>query len=260
MGYSTGFKALDSFLSLPSLLTGGSIIALEGPPSLQVTYRILVKATEKGSPVSIDGSNTVNPYILLEEAKKIGKTRNVLKKIRICRGFTAHQLSQILNKKIQKETKRKETPLLLLIEPTKLFLEAGKEEGKLLLKESIKTVKNLCKTRSIPAIITSTTKPETKTQPKPTSRNRFLYSLNPINEFIFFEKQSKGIKVKWKGESMDFDPSISLYQTTLAEFARKLGSIDPTKPGYRSAMSRTIKKPQQRLTDFKNRKKMVKIG
>lgn len=276
MSYSTGFGALDSFLSPPPF-EGGNLVSLTGEFSYTVGLRVLAKATRDGFPLVVDGSNTINPYSVVDVAKRMGMSQRILKKISVARGFTAHQLFEILNRKLSKEVEEGESSLILVTGPVERFLETGREEGMELLRECFESVSSLCRTRSIPAIALSTTpfKPNLNANPSTNSGSfkagyPLLHNLEALDEVIHFKRLSEGIRVEWRGESLDFDPSINRRQTTLDEFVRELGSVPApklksklksrSKSGSRPKPKPAVPGPQQRLTHFSGQREVSGAG
>jgi hypothetical protein len=93
-----------------------------------------------------DGANAFDPYIVSRFARKEGLTpEGLLKKIRVARAFTCHQLATLVRERLEGRIGEEKASLVVLLGPATLFAdeEVPGEEAALLFRKMLAGVRRM---------------------------------------------------------------------------------------------------------------------
>lgn len=201
----TSLPRLDSFLSFQSGIT---LIDCSSPFLFDFLAFLCVRSILEfdDNVIFVDGGNSINPYTIASLSKRNDLSKDyVLSKIKVCRAFTAYQLSTILDN--LGEAVEEYNPSSLIVSCiSDLFLDKDikRNEAKILLRRGLWNIKSL--TRKYDLISILTTK----------SFQRFKGIFN-VDRIIKIESKKKCLRITLNNKTMDFYP-VPSSQTILEDF------------------------------------------
>jgi len=155
-GLGLGERMLDRFIDP---LRPGEILHMDSTTSfvLDVTYRTVVEAlmTRPGDVVYVDGCCRVNPYEVVRLCKRYAfPVRGALERLHVARGFTAYQMSTIIDEQLRE---RMEGASLLVVSGIQYLYQdtdVPYDEARVLLERVVEHVRDLSEAFSVPALVT----------------------------------------------------------------------------------------------------------
>ncbi len=157
--------------------------------------------------IFVDGGNSINPYTIVKLSKRTKISENyVLSKIKVCRAFTAYQLSTILDN-LGNAVVEYNPSLLIVSCISDLFLDKDikRNEAEVLLKRGLWNIKSLTRKYNLISILTTFR-----------SFHRFKGIFN-ADRVIKIESKKKYLRISINNKTMDFYPLPSS-QTVLEDF------------------------------------------
>jgi len=96
-------------------------------PSAYCSYRVSVTPSE--SVVLIDGANSFNPYHVTHYSRLMGvDERRVMRRIKLSRAFTCHQMSALLGERLKSAVERFGAGTVIISDPTYIYVERSADE------------------------------------------------------------------------------------------------------------------------------------
>jgi hypothetical protein len=136
-------------LEVPDFPAGKPVrrVLIAGSRPEELTVYLSAFAAARGFEVLVaDGANAFDPYIVSRFARKEGlPPEGLLKKIRIARAFTCHQLATLVRERLEARMAEEKTSLVVLLGPATLFADEDVpgEEAALLFRKMLAGVRGM---------------------------------------------------------------------------------------------------------------------
>jgi hypothetical protein len=136
-------------LEVPDFPAGKPVrrVLIAGSRPEELTVYLSAFAAARGFEVLVaDGANAFDPYIVSRFARKEGlPPEELLKKIRVARAFTCHQLATLVRERLETRMAEEKTSLVVLLGPATLFADEDVpgEEAALLFRKMLAGVRGM---------------------------------------------------------------------------------------------------------------------
>ncbi len=231
---SWGIRFLNSKLPSPGV---GGMLLIEGSKrsTRYLTRRMICEELAKGRPVHwIDGGMGLDPSKLIRPLARKKRGIEVLDNLHACRGFTAHQMAEII-KRLASESPNDENlvkgRLIVISDLASMFADTQvkRAEGSAMLKESLSNIQYIAKKWNSLVLVT------VNYQAKPFLSKSMKSELkNAASDRLTILSQSKGV-ITAKLHSIDMtvqplvkrNPQVSLQEFTVPDHISKVVWTDP---------------------------------